>query len=189
MPWHRLMSDDDQRIEIITGTARRRRWTTAEKLRIVEEPLHSGESLSAVARRNGVAPYPGAWTETPTMSTGRSGPRPPRHPRGRDIAGTLSPAGNNVVPQPSRLTASGLRPCRTPPQAVRPEMIWWSRRESNPRPLECDSSALPTELRPHPSHRDRRGDRRPEEIRDIGRPAPSCQPGSRAPLARHRHAL
>jgi hypothetical protein len=26
---------------------------------------------------------------------------------------------------------------------------WWSRWESNPRPLECDSSALPTELRPH----------------------------------------
>src|SRR5437870_1689967 len=25
----------------------------------------------------------------------------------------------------------------------------WSRWESNPRPLECDSSALPTELRPH----------------------------------------
>ena len=50
------MSDDYQRIEIITGTAHRRRWTTAEKLRIVEETLHSGESLSAVARRNGVAP-------------------------------------------------------------------------------------------------------------------------------------
>ena len=29
----------------------------------------------------------------------------------------------------------------------------WSRRESNPRPLECDSSALPTELRPHPKGR------------------------------------
>ena len=25
----------------------------------------------------------------------------------------------------------------------------WSRGESNPRPLECDSSALPAELRPH----------------------------------------
>ena len=50
------MSDDYQRIEIITGTARRRRWTTAEKLRMVEEALQSGESLSAVARRNGVAP-------------------------------------------------------------------------------------------------------------------------------------
>src|SRR2546425_183265 len=33
----------------------------------------------------------------------------------------------------------------------------WSRRESNPRPLECDSSALPTELRPH---RDAPGRRR-----------------------------
>src|SRR5881409_3282968 len=28
-------------------------------------------------------------------------------------------------------------------------MAEWSRRESNPRPLECHSSALPTELRPH----------------------------------------
>src|SRR3954468_8434386 len=27
---------------------------------------------------------------------------------------------------------------------------WWSRWGSNPRPLECDSSALPTELRPQP---------------------------------------
>ena len=26
---------------------------------------------------------------------------------------------------------------------------WWSRSESNRRPLECHSSALPTELRPH----------------------------------------
>jgi hypothetical protein len=29
-------------------------------------------------------------------------------------------------------------------------MSWWSRTESNRRPLECHSSALPTELRPHP---------------------------------------
>lgn len=49
------MSEDYQRIEVITGTARRRRWTTEEKLRIVEETLRSGESISAVARRNGVA--------------------------------------------------------------------------------------------------------------------------------------
>jgi hypothetical protein len=26
---------------------------------------------------------------------------------------------------------------------------WWSRRESNPRPPECHSGTLPTELRPH----------------------------------------
>jgi transposase len=49
------MSDDFQRIEVITGTARRRRWTTEEKLRIVEESLRPGRSVSYVARRYGVA--------------------------------------------------------------------------------------------------------------------------------------
>ena len=39
------MSDDYQRIEVITGAARRRRWTTEEKLRIVDETLRSGESI------------------------------------------------------------------------------------------------------------------------------------------------
>lgn len=47
-----LMSE----IEIITDGGRRRRWSAAEKLRIVEETLHDDESISAVARRNGVAP-------------------------------------------------------------------------------------------------------------------------------------
>jgi len=56
MPRHRVMSDEYQRIEIITGTERRRRWSVDEKLRIVEETLVSGDSVSAVARRHGVAP-------------------------------------------------------------------------------------------------------------------------------------
>jgi len=43
-------------IEIITEGSRRRRWPAAEKLRIVEEAMYDGESISAVARRNGVAP-------------------------------------------------------------------------------------------------------------------------------------
>lgn len=43
-------------IEIITDGGRRRHWSAAEKLRIVEETLYDGESISAVARRNGVAP-------------------------------------------------------------------------------------------------------------------------------------
>lgn len=42
-------------IEIITDGGRRRRWSAAEKLRIVEETLYDGDSVSAVARRNGVA--------------------------------------------------------------------------------------------------------------------------------------
>jgi transposase len=43
-------------IEIITDGGRRRRWTAAEKLRIVEETLDDRASISVVARRNGVAP-------------------------------------------------------------------------------------------------------------------------------------
>jgi transposase len=52
MPGHVLMSE----IEIITDGGRRRRWSAAEKLRIVEETLDERESISVVARRNGVAP-------------------------------------------------------------------------------------------------------------------------------------
>ncbi len=47
-----LMSE----IEIMTDGGRRRRWSAADKLRIVEETMFEGESISAVARRNGVAP-------------------------------------------------------------------------------------------------------------------------------------
>lgn len=50
------MSDDYRRIEVITGTVRRRRWTTEQKLRIIEESFEAGASVSEVARRNGVAP-------------------------------------------------------------------------------------------------------------------------------------
>ena len=52
MPGHVLMSE----IEIITDGGRRRRWSAAEKLRIVEETLDERDSISVVARRNGVAP-------------------------------------------------------------------------------------------------------------------------------------
>ena len=52
MPEHVLMSE----IEIVTDGGRRRRWSAAEKLRIVEETLDERASISVVARRNGVAP-------------------------------------------------------------------------------------------------------------------------------------
>ena len=51
MPEHVLMSD----LEIITDGGRRRRWSAAEKLRIVEETLDERASISVVARRDGVA--------------------------------------------------------------------------------------------------------------------------------------
>ena len=42
MPEHVLMSE----IEIITDGGRRRHWTSADKLRIVEETLDEGASIS-----------------------------------------------------------------------------------------------------------------------------------------------
>lgn len=52
MPEDMLMA----KVEIITDGCRRRRWSAAEKLRIVEETLEDPASISIVARRNGVAP-------------------------------------------------------------------------------------------------------------------------------------
>ena len=45
-----------RRIELITGTARRRRWSSDEKARLVVESLRPGANISEVARRNGLSP-------------------------------------------------------------------------------------------------------------------------------------
>src|SRR6516162_6377737 len=50
------MSNPADRVEIITSVQRRRRWTAAEKVRIVEETFEPGNTVSLVARRHGVAP-------------------------------------------------------------------------------------------------------------------------------------
>lgn len=50
------MTGSFERIEVITGVARRRRWSVEDKLRIVAESLNSGLSVSTVARRHGLRP-------------------------------------------------------------------------------------------------------------------------------------
>jgi transposase len=50
------ISHPPEQIEIITSVQRRRRWSTQEKLEIVEESELSGMSVSAVARKHGVLP-------------------------------------------------------------------------------------------------------------------------------------
>jgi len=42
--------------EILTGPQRRRRWSPAEKLSMVEETYDPGVTVSLVARRNGIQP-------------------------------------------------------------------------------------------------------------------------------------
>ena len=45
-----------RRIELITGTGRRRHWSTGDKVRILLESLEPGANVSDVARRNGLSP-------------------------------------------------------------------------------------------------------------------------------------
>ena len=50
------MSKTIDRVEIISGTHRRRRFTAEEKVRLVEQTLQPGMTVSAVARLHGVSP-------------------------------------------------------------------------------------------------------------------------------------
>jgi transposase len=50
------MSKPVERVEIITGIQRRRRYTAEEKVRLVEQTMQPGMTVSAVARLYGVAP-------------------------------------------------------------------------------------------------------------------------------------
>ncbi|MFN7027566.1 MAG: transposase, partial [Pseudorhizobium sp.] len=50
------MSNEYRHVELLTGDVRRRRWTTEQKLTIIEQSFEPGETVSSTARRHGVAP-------------------------------------------------------------------------------------------------------------------------------------
>ncbi|SDD34483.1 transposase [Bradyrhizobium brasilense] len=50
------MSETFSKVEVITGVARRRRFTTEQKLLVVNETLQPGMSISYVARHHGLSP-------------------------------------------------------------------------------------------------------------------------------------
>jgi transposase len=53
---HTLKPEAVRRIEVITGTGRRRRFSDADKARVVEETFAPGAVVSEVARRHGLSP-------------------------------------------------------------------------------------------------------------------------------------
>ena len=64
-----------QRVELITGRQRRRRWTAEEKARIVSESFEADANISDVARRHGVARgLLTMWRRQ--LSSGGGGPTP-----------------------------------------------------------------------------------------------------------------
>ena len=50
------MTNTSDRVEIVTSVQRRRRWTAAEKMQLVEQTFAPGMTVSLVARQNGIAP-------------------------------------------------------------------------------------------------------------------------------------
>ena len=50
------MSDTFSKVEVISGVARRRRFSTELKLAVVAETMQPGMSISYVARRHGLSP-------------------------------------------------------------------------------------------------------------------------------------
>jgi transposase len=53
---HTTITEPVRRLEVFTGTGRRRTWRDEDKARIVAEIATSGDSVCAVARRHGLSP-------------------------------------------------------------------------------------------------------------------------------------
>lgn len=64
-----------RRLELITGTGRRRAWSREEKARIVEETLAPDAIVSHIARRHGVTPQQlFGWRREARRQAGADGP-------------------------------------------------------------------------------------------------------------------
>jgi len=102
-----------RRLEVITGAAGRRRWSAAEKARIVEEAVAPGTVVSQVARRHGMAPqHLFTWI------------RQARRPRSRteEPAPLFVPALVEAAPVPTSPAASRPRQARRPDRAAAIEL-------------------------------------------------------------------
>jgi transposase len=50
------MTSHNSKIEVLSGPERRRRWSTAEKVSIVQETYEADATVTIVARRHGIQP-------------------------------------------------------------------------------------------------------------------------------------
>src|SRR5690606_35088023 len=69
------MSNEYRHVELLTGDVRRRRWTTEQKLTIIEQSFEPGETVSSTARRHRVAPNLLHRTPKPRSGSSTDGSR------------------------------------------------------------------------------------------------------------------
>ncbi len=113
-----------------------------------------GVSARSFGRRRALLPTDvdgdGLEISYPPHATGRKSLTEMRHAHGRASSRASLPGPANadavacalIAQQEQGLSRSRLSPCQMSAKS------WWSRTESNRRPLQCHCSALPTELRP-----------------------------------------
>jgi len=111
---HRHEAGDYRRIELITGTARRRRWTAEEKAAMVAESLRPGINISDLARRCGVnAGLLQTWRRKARQEAAVFIPLHVEGPGGRtdEAVVAAAPPSSPVVAHPGLLEieSSGLR--------------------------------------------------------------------------------
>lgn len=91
-----------RRIELITGDARRRRWTAEEKATILAESCQPGASISEVARRHGVnRNLLGTWRRQARRDGAEAGPA---FVPVRVLDGSASPVSSAVLSHRSVVT-------------------------------------------------------------------------------------
>jgi transposase len=72
---HKSRAEPVQRLEVFTGTGRRRAWTAEQKAQIVAESHAGSETVSGVARRYGLTPQQlFSWRRHARAKTEESGP-------------------------------------------------------------------------------------------------------------------
>ncbi len=128
---------DGQRCEVISVVQRRRRWTTEQKLALVEEAMHPGSSVAGVADRRGVsrsllfewrrqareATMPGLVRTGPEAPPGLAPVRvvedPPRRPQTAASPRPERPARSGTMIEVVLSNGRLLRVC----EAIRPEVL------------------------------------------------------------------
>jgi transposase len=112
-PMHMSKQTAVQRIEVFTGTGRRRSWTPEEKAEIVAESYAEGDTVCSVARRHGLTPQqlftwrrqarqsvaPKPACEAPLFVPAVIEAAPPEHPagrRGRQLARKVEQCGGVI---------------------------------------------------------------------------------------------